>query len=144
MLTPRCTTVSPARVNSQLPPRSAAISTITDARLHGFRHFRCNQNGRFPARHGSRGDHDILLFQYRGEQFALAFVNASSIAFAYPPCTFGGFDIEHDELRAQALDLLLDGGAHIVSRNHRAQAASRSRSPADPRRPRPAPAPSRA
>ena len=61
----------------------------------------------------------------RGEQLSLPLVKSFVHRLRVAALPFGGFDIEHDELRPQTLDLLLDRGAHVVGRNHRTQAPCR-------------------
>ena len=76
----------------------------------------------WPGNRG-RGDHHVLLAQHFGEQFALPAVKLLVHGFGVSALVFGGgaFDIQNDEFRAEAFDLLLHRGAHVVSGDHRAQ-----------------------
>ena len=53
------------RVNSQLPPRSAATSTITEPGAIRAHHLAGNQNRSLLARNRGGGDHDVVLGQER-------------------------------------------------------------------------------
>ena len=72
MITPFSTMVSPAWVTSQLPPRSAARSTMTEPATHPVHHFARHQDGRFSPGNRGGGDHHVLFLQDRGHLFALA------------------------------------------------------------------------
>ena len=58
--------VSPGRVSSQLPPRSAAISTITEPGAMALTISAVIRIGAFLAGNGGGGDHDILFAQHFG------------------------------------------------------------------------------
>ena len=114
-------------------PRQFAVAAalgreIDDHRAgrHARRPFRAVTSiGRFPAGDGGGGDHDVLLAQHAAQQLALPAVEllVHGLGVAALVLGAGGFHVEHDEPRAQALDLLLHGGAHVVAADHRAQAA---------------------
>ena len=65
MVTPLCDYGLAGRVSSQLPPRSAAISTMTEPRCIASHHFCGHQDGRLPSRHGGGRDHYVLLAHAR-------------------------------------------------------------------------------
>ena len=81
--------------------------------------------GRLPAGHGGGGDDDVLLGEHAAQQLALPAVEllAHGLGVAALVLGAGGLHVEHDEARAQALDLLLDGGADVVAADHGAQPA---------------------
>ena len=69
----RCaSTVSPGRVSSQLPPRSAAISTITDPGAMRATISRVIRIGAFLPGHRGGGDHHVLLGQHAAQQLRAA------------------------------------------------------------------------
>ena len=84
---------------------------------------RGDQHGRFLARdHGGR-DHDVALGDDPPEQLALAVVERFILGAAVAAGVLGvlGLDGQLDEPAAQALDLLLGGGPHVVGRGDGAQ-----------------------
>ena len=80
--------------------------------------------------------------QHAGHQLALPAVEllAHGLGVAALVLGAGGFHVEHDEARAQAFDLLLDGGADVVAADHGAQAARGGDGLQARRRPRRSPA----
>ena len=146
IVTPCLTTMSsPGRVSSQLPPRSAARSTITEPgailRDHVFGH----EHGRFLAGDHRGRDDDVAFGDDLAQQLALALVERIVLRAGVTAGVLGvlGLDGQLDEPAAQALDLFLGGRAQVVRRGDGAQPARRrDRLQARPRRPRsPAPAP---
>ena len=124
MVTPCATTVSPARVSSQLPPRSAARSTITEP---GFMPATISPVTRTGAlRPGTLAVviTTSLLGHRRRHQLALAAVEGLVLraGVAARVLRVGRVEGQLDELRAQALHLLLDRRPHVVGRHDRADA----------------------
>ena len=95
-------------VSSQLPPRSAARSTITEPGAMPFHHLGGHQHGRLLAGDDRGGDHHVAFGDHAGQQLALAGVESFVLrgAVAARILRILGFDGEFDEAAAQALHLL--------------------------------------
>ncbi len=139
IVTPCSTTISPGRVSSQLPPRSAARSTITEPGAMRATMSRGDQHGRFLAGDHRGRDDDVALGDDLAQQLALALVERFVLGPGVAAGVLGvlGLDGQLDEPAAQALDLLLGGRPHVVGRGDRAQPPRRGdRLQARPRPPR--------
>src|SRR5687768_3430150 len=105
IVTPLWTTVSSARVRSQLPPRSAARSTITDpGAMASTISVVINFGAGFP------GINAVVTMT------SLAAVEVLVLGFGVASLVFGILSLERqfDELGAHALDLLLHRRADVV------------------------------
>ena len=110
------TIVSSGTVRSQLPPRSAARSTITEPGFIACYHVGRPQLRRRPAGDQGGGDDDVDLRRELAElgELLLAELGARGRGIA----AGGGpvlrlLELEEDELRAHGLDLLGHLGAHV-------------------------------
>ena len=117
-------TVSPARVSSQLPPVSAAMSTITaPGFMRATASLRMMRGAARPGTGGRRNHRvrggDVLL-----EHFLLLRLLLGRELAGVAACALGA-DAGLDELRAQRLDLFAGGRAHVVGLDDGAQALRR-------------------
>ena len=117
------TTVWPASVSSQLPPVSAARSTITEPGFIRFTASSMISSGARRPGHGGGGDHAVHPGDHVGERLALALLLLLGQLAGVAAGVLGVLepDVELHELRAQRLDLLLDRGAHVEGGHHGAQ-----------------------
>ena len=92
---------------------------------HAGGHFRGDEDRRFLAGHGGGGDDRVLLGQDGAQQFALPAVKIFAHGLGVAALVFGAgvAHVQHDEARAEAFNLLLDGGADIVAAHHGAEPA---------------------
>src|SRR5208282_226814 len=102
IVTPFTTTSSPGFVSSQFPPVSAARSTMTEP-------------GRIASTISLRTRRGALR---PGIAAVVTMTSASATAFATTACTFR-VDLQFQELRPEAADLLARRPAHIVSLDDR-------------------------
>ncbi len=138
MVTPWRTTASPGTVSSQLPPCSAAMSTIT---LPGF--MLCTisavmQLGRGFAGDQRGGDDDVRVLGLLGVHLALRGLEALAHDLGIAAAARAFFLVVHlDELAAQRLDLVGHLGTRVVGAHDGAQVgrgADRRRGPPRQRR----------
>ena len=86
-----------------------------------------HEQRRRAAGHRGRADHDIALADDARELLALACVEVLAHRLGVAAAVLGvrGIEVEFHETRAEALDLLGDGGPDVVGLHDRAQASCR-------------------
>ena len=102
---------SPVRVSSQLPPRSAARSTMTEPGPSGD-HLLGDQHRRLlPGNHRGR-DHNVALGNHLAQQFALALIErfVLRLGVAAGILSVFSFDRQFDESASQTLTCSLTAG----------------------------------
>src|SRR6059036_4129188 len=114
-VTPCSTTVSFGRVSWQLPPRSAARSTITEPGAMAD-HVGGDEHGRVFPRDEGRGDHHIALGHHARQQLALAPVKGLVLRarVAARVLRIGRLERQLHETAPEALYLLLCRGTEVV------------------------------
>ena len=124
MWTPWRSTTDPGCVSAQLPPFSAARSTITEPFFMLLHHLLGDEDRRRAVGNERGGDDDVDVPRLRGEERHLGgdergahLLGVAAAAFAFL------FDRHLEELGAHALDLVADGGARVEGADDRAQAA---------------------
>ena len=125
IVTSSLTTVWPGSVSSQLPPVSAARSTITEPGFMFLTACSVTSSGARPAGHGGGGDHGVHLADLLGEQLALLLLLLVGELARVAAGGLGVLEahVELEEAGAERLDLLLDRGAHVEGLHDRAEAA---------------------
>ena len=114
IVTPCATTISSGRVSSQLPPRSAARSTTTDPGGIAVDHLRRDEDRRALAGNQRRGDDDVAARRRPSASSRAAGGRTTRPAPSRSrPCPRRRRSRARSStnLRAEALDLLLDGRA---------------------------------
>jgi hypothetical protein len=96
-------------------------------RRHPRRHLRRDQNRSAPPRHRRRRDHDVLLRQYIAQRLPLLAIELLAHRLRVPALVLRArrFHVQHDEPRAETLDLLLHRRANVVPADDRAQPTRR-------------------
>ena len=139
-------TISPGRLPSTLPPASTARSTMTEPGASSATIALVSSTGAW--RPGISAVQITMSVRFSASVILLA-LPALVVLSHLAGVAAGGLGragrrlVDGDEGRAEALDLLLRGGAHIGRRDDGAEAPARWRSPATrrPRRPSPGRAP---
>ena len=116
IVTPLWTTVSSGRVSSQLPPRSAARSTITEPGAIASTISVVIEDRRALAGDECRRDDDVAGGDDLQHHLALAPVERLVLRLGVAALVLGVGRLERqlDEPRAKALHLLLDRRPHVV------------------------------
>ena len=116
IVTPLWTTISSGRVSSQLPPRSAARSTTTEPGAIASTISVVTRIGARLAGDQRRGDDDVAAGDDLQHHLALPPVERFVLRLGVAALVLGVRRLERqlDELRAEALDLLLDRRADVV------------------------------
>ena len=123
MVTPCLTTTSPGSVSSQLPPCSAARSTMTLPGFIDLHHLGGDQLRRGLAGDQRGGDDDVHFLRLLGEHLALGLLEAFAHHLGVAAAA-GAFLLVVDlhELAAQRLHLVGHFGARVVGAHDGAQA----------------------
>ena len=123
MVTPCFTTTSPGSVSSQLPPCSAAMSTMTLPGFMRLHHLGGDQLRRRLAGDQRGGDDDVDFLGLLGEHLALGLLEALAHHLGVAAAAGAFFlVVDLDELAAQRLDLVGHFGARVVGAHDGAQA----------------------
>ncbi len=125
IVTPSRTTTSPGSVSSQLPPVSAAMSTITEPGL-----MRATISAVMSFGAGRPGTAAVVMTQSAAATRSASSSrwrrwSSSESSFAYwpePAALRLLLDLDLDELGAEALDLFLHRRPHVVGLDDRAEA----------------------
>ena len=125
IVTSSLTTVWPGSVSSQLPPVSAARSTITEPGFMFLTACSVTSSGARRPGHGGGRDDRVHLADLLGEQLALLLLLLLGQLAGVAAGGLGVLEahVELEEAGAERLDLLLDGRAHVEGLDDRAEAA---------------------
>src|SRR5262249_31119202 len=109
---------------SQFAVSAALGSDVYDnrARRHSLDHLARDEHWGFAARHGCRGDYDIVFGEHVAHCSPLTAVKLLAHGFGVPALPPRGFlpHIEDDEARAKVFDLFLPRGADVIAPHARA------------------------
>ena len=121
-MTPCLTTSWPGSVRAQLPPCSAARSTITEPGRMRLHHFVGDEDGSLLAGNESGRDDDVRAGDDLRHQLLLFAVELLGLGLGVAGLVLGvlGLQAQLDELAAEAFHLLLDGGPRVVRLDDRA------------------------
>ena len=123
MVTPCFTTTWPGSVSSQLPPRSAAMSTMTLPGFMTLHHLGGDQPGRGLAGDQRGGDDDVHLLGLLGVHLALGLLEALAHHLGVAAAAGAFFlIIDLHEFAAQRHDLVGHFGTGVVGAHDGAQA----------------------